>query len=409
MRIYSKEFLSIMVIEHLYIKNIGPFREQSLSFNTEKTDSQEPVTIITGVNGAGKSIIIDALRAALSGDDIGRNIVANPDDFLIKLTMRYDGSVHEQSTGSMSAGLIRSVDYNALGHFMCYGYKLPEPVHNWVIDFWSTALPQDTFKIKNISSIDHEKAFAGVMRGRKSNVELVNFICQSDYLRSSEMPEEKELGEVLYQNIKRIIDLCLDNGEFKYVQRTGLTPIIQQNGHLLSLDKLSAGNIFLIEHLLSLMSKLYSVSVLNKRAPSEIMNIPGLLLIDEIENHLHPKWQKKILGIIRQLFPNLQIILTTHSPFIVAAVRGAKIYTCHSQDGYSTIEDETDYYDHLSVEEVLLSGVFDVSPFNNEISELIQKRKQLVASGDIQGAKQIANQLYAINPEYFAYLGATDL
>lgn len=158
------------------------------------------------------------------------------------------------------------------------------------------------------------------------------------------MLEEKELGNALYVNIKKIIDLCLDNGEFKYVRRTGLTPIVEQNGHLLSLDKLSSGNIFLIEHLLSLLSKLYSVSVLCGIHPSKIMQIPGLLLIDEIENHLHPKWQKKILGIIRELFPNLQIILTTHSPFFVSALRGVKVYTCQPQVGYSQIIDTTDLY-----------------------------------------------------------------
>lgn len=58
-----------MKIERLYIKNIGPFKEASLVFPTQqnKETGEEPVTIITGVNGAGKSIIIDSIRAALSG------------------------------------------------------------------------------------------------------------------------------------------------------------------------------------------------------------------------------------------------------------------------------------------------------------------------------------------------------
>lgn len=397
-----------MKINRLDIKNVGPFKEESLSFNTEKTETQEPITIITGVNGAGKSIIIDSIRAALSGENIGRNIVSDPNDFKITLNMDYDDKNYEYSVVKLTEGSIFSVNYKDLGRFMKSGYTLPEPVHKWVIDFWSTAVPVDEFKIQNISNINHAKAFAGVMKGRKSNVELVNFICQIDYLRSSEMSAEKELGESLYEMIKEIINTCLDNGTFEYIRRSDLTPIVKQNGHFLSLDKLSSGNIFLVEHLLSLMSKMYSVSVLCNIAPSEIMNIPGLLLIDEIENHLHPKWQKKILGIIRKLFPNLQIILTTHSPFIVASVRGAKIYTCNPQVGCSTIKDETDYYDNLSVEEVLVSGVFNVSPFNNEITDLMQKRKQLVKSGDMTGAKQIAQQLYDINPEYFAYLNVSN-
>lgn len=398
-----------MKIISLKIKNLGPFREETLQFNTEyiQENNIQPITIITGVNGAGKSIVIDAIRAALSGDKIGRTIVSDINDFSIEINVTFDGKEQTFTTSTFHNGEIKSVDYTKFGHFLRYGYELPEPVNPWAIDFWSSILPTDEFKIKNLSDIDHAKAFAGVMSGKKSNLQLINFICQADYLRSSEMSEEKELGEALYGNIKKIIDLCLDNGEFKYVRRTGLTPIVEQNGHLLSLDKLSSGNIFLIEHLLSLLSKLYSVSVLCGIHPSEIMHISGLLLIDEIENHLHPKWQKKILGIIRELFPNLQIILTTHSPFIVSALRGVKVYTCQPQVGYSQIVDTTDLYDHLSVEEILVSNVFNVSPFNNEISSLMEKRKQLLTDGDVDAAKEISRQLYNINPEYFAYLSVS--
>lgn len=398
-----------MKLNSLKIKNLGPFREETLLFNTEyiQESNIQPITIITGVNGAGKSIVIDAIRAALSGDRIGRNIVSDVNDFSIEINVNCDGKEKTFITSTFNNGEIQSVDFEKFGRFLCFGYKLPELVNPWVIDFWSSILPTDEFKIKNLSDIDHAKAFAGVMSGKKSNLQLINFICQADYLRSSEMPEEKELGESLYGNIKKVIDLCLDNGEFKYVRRTGLMPIVEQNGHLLSLDKLSSGNIFLIEHLLSLLSKLYSVSVLCNIRPSEIMHIPGLLLIDEIENHLHPKWQKKILGMIRELFPNIQIILTTHSPFIVSALRGVRVYTCQPQVGCSQIIDTTDFYDHLSVEEILVSNVFNVSPFNNEISLLMEKRKQLLSDGDIDAAKAISRQLYDINPEYFAYLSVS--
>ena len=208
----------------------------------------------------------------------------------------------------------------------------------------------------------------------------------------------------MYSSLKSIINECLDNGEFLYVRRTDITPIVRQNGIELSLEKLSSGNIFLIEHLVMLLCKMYSVCVLNELEPEDITKIPGLLLIDEIENHLHPKWQKKILGIIRRTFPNLQIILTTHSPFVVASVEGARIYTCVSKGNYSVIEDETDRYSHLPVEEILASDVFAVSSFNDDITELMRKRKELIGSGKLEEAKEIEQKLVAINPEYFMYL-----
>ena len=281
---------------------------------------------------------------------------------------------------------------------------MPEKVYGWVADYWSSKLPSDSFQIKNMVSIEHSNVLKDSMLGKKSNVALTNFICQVDYLRSSEMPKEKELGESLYSTVKSIINECLDNGEFLYVRRTDSTPIVRQNGNELSLEKLSSGNIFLIEHLVMLLCKMYSVCVLNDMDPADITRIPGLLLIDEIENHLHPKWQKKILGIIRRTFPNLQIILTTHSPFVVSSIGGARVYTCVSKGDHSVIEDETDKYTHLPVEEILASDVFEVSSFNDDITALMKKRKEMIGAGDIQGAKEIEAKLVEINPEYFMYL-----
>ena len=235
---------------------------------------------------------------------------------------------------------------------------------------------------------------------------MTNFICHVDYLRSSDVPEEKTTGTYLYEQIKRAINLCVDNGQFKYVRRTDLQPIIEQNGREVTLDKLSSGNIFLIEHIVLLLCKMYSVTVLRNAPVTQLPETPGLLLIDEIETHLHPKWQKKILGIIRKLFPNLQIILTTHSPFVVASMDGARIYTCVPKVGYSEVYDETERYGHLPVEEVLMSDVFRVQPFNEQITELIHRRKQLIEEGKKEDAKKVGHQLYRINPEYFSFLNA---
>ena len=53
---------------------------------------------------------------------------------------------------------------------------------------------------------------------------------------------------------------------------------------------------------------------------------PVIILIDEIDLHLHPKWQKSFLNSILSIFPNIQIIVTTHSPFIVSSIENAKVF-----------------------------------------------------------------------------------
>lgn len=395
-----------MKIERLYIKNIGPFKEASLEFPTQqnKETGEEPVTIITGVNGAGKSIIIDSIRAALSGQKLERHIVANDDDFKIEMSLNYDGTFKSMETHTFSSGHIMSIDWFGLGQYFIQGYKLPGKVYNWVIDYWSSKLPTDSFTLSTMSGINNEMVLADVLMGKKSNLELTNFICQIDYLRTSEMPEEKAVGEVMYVKLKEIVNKCLENGVFKYVRRSDHTPIVIQNGIELSLEKLSSGNIFLIEHLVMLMCKFYSVSVLNKIPANKMFDISGLLLADEVENHMHPLWQKRILGIVRELFPNLQIILTTHSPFVVASMDGARIYTCVPHVGFSEVKDETAKYGHMPVEEILQSDVFSVNPFNEDIASLMAKRKQLIEEGKIVEAKKVSKELFEINPEYFSFM-----
>lgn len=402
-----------MKLLNLHIKNIGPFKEASLDFATEfRKGKAEPVTIITGINGAGKSILIDAIRAAFSGMSIlERDIVADEKDYQIKMEYEENGEKEHYFTSSLDAShpLVSNGSTEIIDPAICKalreGYNESDEVRPWVVDFWSAKTPTGSFQISNMMNINHRDVLKNAMSGVKSNIDLVNFICQVDYLRNSEMPEEKALGEVVYNKLKEIVEACLDSGTFKYVRRSNLTPIVEQNGVELSLEKLSSGNLFLLEHLLLLLCKMYSISVLRNTSPEEITNTSGVLLIDEIETHMHPKWQKKIVGIIRHFFPNLQIILTTHSPFVVASTDGARIYTCVPQTGYSEVHDETERYAHMSVEEVLMSDAFgEVHPFNDQITELMHERKRLIESGKKEEAENIAKKLYDINPVYFAYM-----
>jgi predicted ATP-binding protein involved in virulence len=61
-----------------------------------------------------------------------------------------------------------------------------------------------------------------------------------------------------------------------------------------------------------------------------VVNRPGVVLIDEIDAHLHPAWQREIGFWLVQHFPLAQFIVTTHSPLICQAADQGRIYTCPS-------------------------------------------------------------------------------
>jgi predicted ATP-binding protein involved in virulence len=60
--------------------------------------------------------------------------------------------------------------------------------------------------------------------------------------------------------------------------------------------------------------------------PETMLDQEAVCIIDEIDAHLHPKWQQRIIPGLRALFPNVQIIATTHSPFVVESVAPQSIF-----------------------------------------------------------------------------------
>ena len=65
---------------------------------------------------------------------------------------------------------------------------------------------------------------------------------------------------------------------------------------------------------------------------------PGVLLIDEVDMHLHPRWQQQVLGLLRDAFPALQTIVTTHSPHVLSTVEKSSIRVLHIEDDEVIIE-----------------------------------------------------------------------
>ena len=73
-------------------------------------------------------------------------------------------------------------------------------------------------------------------------------------------------------------------------------------------------------------SDLSSVKAFLKQYGEDWENMPAILLIDEIENHLHPTWQRRVIPALRKYFPNVQIFATTHSPFVVAGLKAGQVH-----------------------------------------------------------------------------------
>lgn len=94
------------------------------------------------------------------------------------------------------------------------------------------------------------------------------------------------------------------------------TWIIDKNGTSLSIDQLSSGERSLF-YMIAWMSRWL---VQNTPEGADPLQTPGVVLIDEIDLHLHPRWQRNVLPALTETFPNLQFIITTHSPQVLSRV-----------------------------------------------------------------------------------------
>ncbi len=92
-------------------------------------------------------------------------------------------------------------------------------------------------------------------------------------------------------------------------------------------------------------------------------NEPAILLIDEIENHLHPTWQRRVIPALLHHFPKLQIFATTHSPFVVAGLKAGQVHLGKRNRGSLVLTFDTNPEDVVgwTADEVLrtLMGVDD--------------------------------------------------
>lgn len=395
-----------MRILNLQIKNIGPFLEGNIDFITGNDNmSNPPVTIITGENGTGKTIILDTIRTLFLGNShkIERNIVRKEEDFACSMTL-FNGqkpiTISSNKFDSFNKLQLNGVGF---GNIFYPGQKY-DSSWNWVINYWTSKLSTDSFEVKNLVVPVLENLYFNSLSGIHQNIEVAQLICFFDYLKTSENSDERVVGEKLFEIVKKIVKLSLIDGEFKYVARKTLEPIVLQTGQEVSLDKLSSGNLYLIQRMVSLLGKMYSVHVINNNPIDDLCKTSGILLIDEAENHLHPKWQKTFIKSIQEIFPNLQIIVTTHSPFIVSSIENAKIFVCQSKGNHAIITDETDIYSNKPIDEILLSPLFGITyPFNKEISDLLQKRKIAISEKKFSKRNQIEDTLKKINPQYFSF------
>ena len=170
---------------------------------------------------------------------------------------------------------------------------------------------------------DRRSAYAGCLRNTIDKSMIKAWVLKMDmehYFRGHEIPEYEAFKEIVSNTMMIMSDL--DHPPRLYYSRQFRDIVYTENGQPLPISYLSAGYQSL---LWIVMDIAFRIALLNPHMGREMFMTPGVVLIDELDMHLHPKWQWNVLRALRETFPNIQFIVATHSPILVSSCKNGQL------------------------------------------------------------------------------------
>lgn len=214
---------------------------------------------------------------------------------------------------------------------------------------------------------------------------LVNLKAQRSFARDDDNQELIDKIDLWFSNFNNALatllghkdfELVFDSVNFNYTIR-------EKNKEPFHFSELSDG----YSSLLSIVSELMLRMSLD---PLAAYDKEGIVLIDEIENHLHVELQKKVLPFLSEFFPNIQFIVTTHSPFVLSSINNSVIFDmekCQSFEDFSKYSYNSiiesyfgiDTYSDLAIESVNeVERILNNDALSEEDITFVQKVKKSI-------------------------------
>jgi predicted ATPase len=144
-----------------------------------------------------------------------------------------------------------------------------------------------------------------------------------------------------------------------------------ENNEILDSEQLSAGNKSILAMIGDMIIRLYQ----HQKDIEKISDLKGIVLIDELETHLHPKWQKEFPRLLAELFPNIQFIISTHSPIVFLGVPPDKtiVYNVTKNDkGETEVQKLNVDLANMLPDEILTSALFGMDNIRSAYNKGIE-------------------------------------
>ena len=424
-----------MYIEDLTIENIKGFEKISIKFS----DKKNPVKWISllGENGGGKSTVLQALGLLLAGPENVNKLLPVPNGWVRKegnpgkLTIR----IHQDEKDPGNYGEKKESKSFSYTYFITGSEKTnirnktyleptivenPERRLSWLKQNALTSKGKGWFAagygafrrltresrviVPTLSSQERHNNFSTQFQDGEPLSSFEQWMVFLDYRIAKGENASKKLAIQQRDIAVNAINSILPEGvKFDSVVEDGKI-IFDVKGAKVSTINLSDG----YRSILALMGDVI-FRMLDQFPESKTpLEEKGIVLIDELDIHLHPVWQRSIAELLRKQFPNIQFVVATHSPMITAGAGPDSLTYRFVFDGSKTTVNEIKDLAFMSVDNILASPAFSlVSPFSPQTQLQLEKYLRLkkkhklspVETKEYQATLPFVEKAYASLPE----------
>lgn len=371
MSIFIKE-INISKLRHL--ENIDIILSENIKRNL----------IITGKNGVGKTTVLKAIKQYLKSieeknytnitvnyknsikyhekriEEIDNNININPNNLIERQQINDTIMSLKNSISKYEDGLSLKINDD-----LNISNKYDEG--ELILAYFDAKRDSKVIIPKSVPTVELEKKYSIDADIDKKFLDyLVYLKTQQSFARNEDdMEIVEDIGKWFDKFENSLKDLFDDNSiKLKFDYRKLNFKIHQDGREEFGLNELSDGFSAVLDIVMNLILRM------EKTREGLAYNKEGIVLIDEVETHLHIELQKKIMPFLTSFFPNIQFIVTTHSPFVINSINDAVIYDLEKQ---IQVEDLSGY----SYEGVV-EGYFNIDQYSNEAKEKLYRYKELV-------------------------------
>lgn len=398
-----------MYIKRAEIQNFKGIETMILEFSSG-------VNLLIGNNGVGKTAVLEALALSIQpyfhrmNDVIKKGIAKNDVRFVSNLIG--DASQHRvycTPTAVKSTILLKETEYSSevvkedetsstrtkyLGKEISEaGRKLlnSEAVLP-VICYFSTSRVADTqktstSKVGKNKLNDRRCGYMGCLDAtldRKALTDWTLKMAMAEYQKGMAVAEYEAFKKAVGNFMQEMNDL--DEPPLVEYTRDFEDITYKENGKTMPVNFLSAG----YQSLLWMLMEICFRNALLNPGMSDYSKAEGIVLIDEIDMHLHPRWQWKVLDALHSSFPHLQFIAATHSPIIISSFKDAKLLSI-GEDGVEELGGAYAY----SIDDVVeyrqgSSGIpQELRQLKNEFEEAFSERNKEKSQDALDKMKEL--------------------